>query len=68
MFVGGSFEGTRLAKLYRADVRSHELVDLLAGTIEQWRAERADGEAFGDWADRVLIASRKTICEGRYPL
>lgn len=57
VFVGGSFEGTRLATLYRPDVRSDNLVNLLADTIEQWRAERADGEAFGDWADRVLIAS-----------
>jgi len=56
VFVGGSFEGTRLARLYQPDVRAADLVELLAGTIERWRAERAEGEAFGDWADRVLVA------------
>jgi sulfite reductase beta subunit-like hemoprotein len=56
VFVGGSFAGTRLARLYRADVRAEALPDLLAATLDQWRRERADGEAFGDWANRALVA------------
>jgi sulfite reductase beta subunit-like hemoprotein len=56
VYVGGSFEGTRLAKLYRADVRSANLVDMLAETLDQWRAQRTDGEAFGDWAARALVS------------
>lgn len=55
VFVGGSFEGTRLARLYRPDVRAAELVDVLAGALDRWRAERERGEAFGDWAARVLV-------------
>jgi len=55
VFVGGSFEGTRLARLYRPDVRSAELVDVLAESLDQWRVSRARGEAFGDWAARVLV-------------
>ncbi len=55
VYVGGSFEGTRLAKLYRADVRSANLVNVLAETFDQWRAQRTDGEAFGDWAARTLV-------------
>jgi sulfite reductase beta subunit-like hemoprotein len=57
VYVGGSFAGTRLARLYRAEVRSAELPDLLAGLLEQWRNERSQGEAFGDWADRALVAN-----------
>jgi sulfite reductase beta subunit-like hemoprotein len=57
VYVGGSFEGTRLAKLYRPDVRSANLVDVLAETFDQWRAQRTDGEAFGDWAARELVAA-----------
>ncbi len=55
VYIGGSFVGTRLARLYREQVRAEALVDLLAGLIEQWRRERAEGEAFGDWAARTLV-------------
>ncbi len=55
VYVGGSFEGTRLARLYRPDVRAEGLVDLLADTLDQWKRGRATGEAFGDWAARTLV-------------
>lgn len=55
VYVGGSFAGTRLARLYRADVRADVLADVLAEAFDRWRCERADGEAFGDWAARVLV-------------
>lgn len=54
VYAGGSFEGTRLARLYRADVKKAELPAVLADVLEQWRQGRADGEAFGDWANRHL--------------
>jgi sulfite reductase beta subunit-like hemoprotein len=57
VYVGGSFEGTRLARLYQADVRADALPDMLASLLEQWRHERSPGEAFGDWAHRALVAS-----------
>ncbi len=57
VYVGGSFEGTRLATLYRPDVRAANLVDVLAETLDQWRSERAEGEAFGDWANRTLVSA-----------
>ncbi len=56
VYVGGNFEGTRLASLYRADVRSDVLVDVLAGLLDEWRQDRAADEAFGDWASRRLVA------------
>jgi sulfite reductase beta subunit-like hemoprotein len=55
VYTGGSFEGTRLAQLYRASVRSADLPNLLADMLDQWRRERAPGEAFGDWSARALI-------------
>lgn len=57
VYVGGSFAGTRLARLYRENVRGHELPDLLAGALDQWRAGRSPGEEFGDWAHRALISA-----------
>ncbi len=59
VYIGGSFEGTRLAQLYREQVRGEELSDLIASLIDQWRHERANGEAFGDWAAREKVESRK---------
>lgn len=55
VYVGGSFAGTRLARLYRTEVPAAALADLLADALEQWRRERAEGEAFGDWAARALV-------------
>lgn len=55
VYIGGSFAGTRLARLYRPDVRSHHLVEVLTQLLDRWRAERRDGEAFGDWAARAEL-------------
>ncbi len=57
VYVGGSFEGTRLCSLHFPDVRADKLVDVLAGTIEQWKNERNEGKSYGDWSHRVLITS-----------
>ncbi|HEV2122838.1 MAG TPA: NADPH-dependent assimilatory sulfite reductase hemoprotein subunit, partial [Chloroflexota bacterium] len=56
IYVGGSFAGMRLARLYRPDVRAAVLADALAELLDRWRNERQVGEAFGDWADRELVA------------
>ncbi len=57
VYVGGSFEGTRLAQLYREHVRADVLVDLLANVLDRWKRERAEGESFGDWAARALCGT-----------
>ena len=61
VYVGGSFVGTRLAKLYRKDVRADVLADVLADAIDQWRRERSPGEAFGDWAARELVPAQEVV-------
>ncbi len=61
VYVGGSFEGTRLARLYRADVRANALIETLAAVFDQWRAERAPGEAFGDWAHHTLVSAAPVV-------
>lgn len=57
VYVGGSFAGTRLARLYQSNVRGEALVDLLADTLEQWKQRRDGDEAFGDWAARELVTA-----------
>lgn len=55
VYVGGSFAGTRLARLYRENVRANVLADVLAEALDQWRRERGPDEQFGDWAARALV-------------
>ncbi|NTV62779.1 MAG: NADPH-dependent assimilatory sulfite reductase hemoprotein subunit [Oscillochloris sp.] len=52
IYVGGSPAGTRLARLYQAEVPAAALPAALAALLARWRAERAPDEAFGDWATR----------------
>ncbi|NTU83695.1 MAG: hypothetical protein HGA45_30705, partial [Chloroflexales bacterium] len=54
VYVGGSPAGTRLARLYQPDVPAADLPEHLGELLARWRAERAAGEAFGDWALQAL--------------
>ena len=64
LYVGGSFAGTRLARLYKPDVRANVLPDVLAEMLDQWRREREPGEEFGDWAHRTLVPTDTVIWAG----
>lgn len=61
VYVGGSFAGTRLARLYKPDVRGHALADVLADMLDQWRHDRELGEDFGDWAARTLVPTENVL-------
>ena len=55
VYLGGSFEGTRLARLWRDDVQLAALPALLSEVLTRWRQERGEAEPFGDWANRTLF-------------
>jgi len=55
VYLGGSFEGTRLARLWRDDVPLSALPALLSEVLTRWRHERHEAEPFGDWATRTLF-------------
>ena len=61
IYLGGSPLGTRLAELFRHEVRLEELPALLRPLFEEYAAGRAIGERFGDWAARKGIARLKEI-------
>jgi sulfite reductase (ferredoxin) len=61
IYLGGSPLGTRLAELFRHEVRLEELPALLRPLFEEYSAQRAIGERFGDWAARKGIARLKEI-------
>src|SRR5262249_10215191 len=63
--LGGSPLGTRLAELFRHEVRLQEVAPLLRPLFEEYAAERAVGERFGDWAARKGVARLRELGAGR---
>jgi sulfite reductase (NADPH) hemoprotein beta-component len=53
LYLGGSGEGTRLNRLYRADLDHAGMVEALRPLLAGWAAERGPGERFGDWVIRA---------------
>src|SRR5262245_567426 len=61
LYLGGSPFGTRLAELFRHEVRLQEVATLLRPLFEEYAAERAVGERFGDWAARTGVVRLRTL-------
>lgn len=53
LYLGAAFDGTRLNKLYRADVDHAGIVAALTPLINSYGKEREDGERFGDFVIRL---------------
>lgn len=53
MYLGASFSGDRLNKIYRENVGEEEILALLKPIIQQFAKERNDGEHFGDFVIRA---------------
>ena len=53
--LGGDFLGTRLNALFARNVPITEIPALLDGPLAAFAAERASGEGFGDWCQRIGI-------------
>ncbi|GAA0433336.1 MAG: assimilatory sulfite reductase (NADPH) hemoprotein subunit [Bacillota bacterium] len=53
MYLGGSFTGERLSKLYRENIGEQEILDTLRPILNQYARERLDGEHFGDYVIRA---------------
>lgn len=58
LYLGASFTGERLNKLYRADVKDRDIVPLLRPIIEDYARSREDGERFGDFVIRKDYVKR----------
>ena len=52
VYLGGSFEGERLNKLYKLDVKDVDIVPLLKPIIEDYAKTRNKDEHFGDFVIR----------------
>lgn len=52
MYLGASFSGDRLSKLYRENIGENEIVDTLTPMLQHFASDRAHGEHFGDFVVR----------------
>ncbi|WP_335916070.1 assimilatory sulfite reductase (NADPH) hemoprotein subunit [Shewanella algae] len=55
MYLGASFEGTRLNKMYRENIQEAEILSELDALFGRYAAEREIGESFGDFTVRAEI-------------
>lgn len=63
VYLGASFTGDRLNKLYRENIDEDEILAELTPMIHRYAEEREDGERFGDFVVRSGIV--KATREGR---
>jgi sulfite reductase (NADPH) hemoprotein beta-component len=60
LYLGASYEGTRLNRLFAPSVTLDDAVRLLTPVIERYARERESSERFGDWCDRVVLPANAT--------
>jgi sulfite reductase (ferredoxin) len=66
VMLGGDFDGTRLNRVFAANVPITEIPSLLRPLFVTFRSERRDGEGFGNWTDRIgFDALREAAAEER---
>jgi sulfite reductase (NADPH) hemoprotein beta-component len=53
LYLGGAFNGTRLNKLYRKDVREDAIIAALTPLLREYAARREARERFGDYVIRA---------------
>jgi sulfite reductase (ferredoxin) len=53
VMLAGDFNGTRLNRVYAANVPIAEIPALLRPTLEAFQSERIPGEGYGDWVERT---------------
>ncbi|MGH7702113.1 MAG: NADPH-dependent assimilatory sulfite reductase hemoprotein subunit [Gemmatimonadales bacterium] len=61
VYVGGSLAGDRLADLYRADIRTDDLLPALLPLLARWAGERNPGEGLGDFYQRAMGNPEKRV-------
>ena len=61
IFLGGSTLGTRLNTIYKDYVPYEEVVDALVEVFERFKAERTDGEPFGDYCHRMGVGALAVV-------
>ncbi|KAJ3337806.1 hypothetical protein HDU93_000481 [Gonapodya sp. JEL0774] len=63
VLMGGAFNGSRLAKLYKESLGEDEIIKELAPIIKRYALERNDGEKFGDFVIRVGYVKKVVVAK-----
>jgi sulfite reductase (NADPH) hemoprotein beta-component len=61
LYLGASYNGTRLGRLVSPSITIDDALKLLTPIIKRYALERDDGESFGDFCDRVILPEDATI-------
>jgi sulfite reductase (NADPH) hemoprotein beta-component len=61
LYLGASYNGSRLNRLVSPSITIDDAVTLLTPIIKRYALERAVGEGFGDWCDRVVLPKDATF-------
>jgi sulfite reductase (NADPH) hemoprotein beta-component len=61
LYLGASYNGTRLGRLVSPNITLDDGVKLLAPIIKRYALERDNGENFGDFCDRMILPEDATI-------
>jgi sulfite reductase (NADPH) hemoprotein beta-component len=61
LYLGASYNGMRLNRLYSPSINVDDAVKLLTPIIKRYALERNEGEGFGDYCDRVILPKDATF-------
>jgi sulfite reductase (NADPH) hemoprotein beta-component len=61
LYLGAAYNGTRLNRLVSPSITIEDAVKLLEPVIKRYAKERADGEQFGDYCNRVILPTDATF-------
>jgi sulfite reductase (NADPH) hemoprotein beta-component len=61
LYLGASYDGTRLGRLVSPSITIDDALELLTPIVKRYALERNDAERFGDFCDRVVLPEDATI-------
>ncbi|NUM53007.1 MAG: NADPH-dependent assimilatory sulfite reductase hemoprotein subunit [Candidatus Hydrogenedentes bacterium] len=64
IYTGGDFNGTRLNELVAEKLTGKDIAAAVSALLSAWKANRNNGERFGDWSARVGVDGVKQHLAG----
>jgi sulfite reductase (ferredoxin) len=61
--TGGCYNGTRLNEQFIGTVKEEEMPAIMGGLLTLWKANRADGERFGDWSQKIGVDALRAMLD-----
>ncbi|MGC3989590.1 MAG: NADPH-dependent assimilatory sulfite reductase hemoprotein subunit [Chthoniobacteraceae bacterium] len=61
LYLGASYNGTRLNRLFAPSVTLDDAVTMVSPIIKRYALEREEGEGFGDYCNRVILPADATF-------